>query len=271
MTIITRLRYEYLSTVDGTARNWPRSPVLRSILAACTAIDELQRICLMSMHGCLPAHICCRSSAQSLHSSRMWRTVWRPWPHGHSSVSVLLMAWRYARRLILPVRICVITELIALRTPACVVSMPLPGRTPSLKSSLPCLAFSHDSSQSPRIVRRIADFVVAISPSQDNGLSIAIGFQWPIIHLEKSTLASLIDAQTHRDQVDLEIWFYWFHKLANAMRCEFQLSQACISSDLLYINSGIILFRDSLILIQHALISLPISWSHNNLLRDRGH
>ena len=110
-----------------------------------------------------------------------------------------------------------------------------------------------------------------ITPSQDNGLSIAIGFQWPIIHLEKSTLASLIDAQTHRDQVDLDIWFYWFHKLANAMRCEFQLSQACISSDLLYVNSGIILFRDSLILIQHALISLPISWSHNNLLRDRGH
>ena len=54
---MTRLRYEYLSTVDGTGRNWPNSPDLNIILAACTAMDELQRICLMSMHGCLPAHI----------------------------------------------------------------------------------------------------------------------------------------------------------------------------------------------------------------------
>ena len=37
---------------------------------------------------------------------------------------------------------------IAMCMPSRVLSTPLPGRTPSLKSSLPCLAFSHDSSQS---------------------------------------------------------------------------------------------------------------------------
>ncbi|KAL4759196.1 uncharacterized protein BDW70DRAFT_140146 [Aspergillus foveolatus] len=36
--IITRLRYVYMSTVDGTARNCWSSPVLIIILAACTAM-----------------------------------------------------------------------------------------------------------------------------------------------------------------------------------------------------------------------------------------
>jgi hypothetical protein len=94
---------------------------------------------LMSTHGRLPAHILCLSSFQSLHSRRIWRTVCGPSPHWHWSVSTLLMAWRYARRLILPVRICVITELIALCVSLCSLSVFFPGRTPSLKSSLPCL------------------------------------------------------------------------------------------------------------------------------------
>jgi hypothetical protein len=86
VTVITLLRYVYLSTVDGTARNCSGSPVRRIILAACTAIDELQRMRLMSTHGSLPAHIWCRSSVQILHSKRAWRTVCRPKPHWHSSV-----------------------------------------------------------------------------------------------------------------------------------------------------------------------------------------
>jgi hypothetical protein len=93
----------------------------------------------------------CLSSVQSLHSRRMWRTVWGPWPHWHWSVS-LLIAWRYARRLILPVRICVTTELIALCASLCILRVSFPGRTPSLKSSLPCLAFSQNNSHSSLIV-----------------------------------------------------------------------------------------------------------------------
>jgi hypothetical protein len=54
---ITRRRYLYLSTVDGTARNCSRSPARRIIFAACTAIVELQSMRLMSTHGRLPAHI----------------------------------------------------------------------------------------------------------------------------------------------------------------------------------------------------------------------
>jgi len=46
--------------------------------------------------------------------------------------------------------------------PICVVSVLFPGRTPILKSSLPCLAASHDSSYSSLIVRRMLGFVVAI-------------------------------------------------------------------------------------------------------------
>ncbi|KAH7129641.1 hypothetical protein B0J13DRAFT_140877 [Dactylonectria estremocensis] len=68
-------------TVGGTARNCPSRPVLSSIFAACTVIDDLQRMLLMSTHGCLPAHISCRSSIQFLHSSRMCRTVCDPRPH----------------------------------------------------------------------------------------------------------------------------------------------------------------------------------------------
>jgi hypothetical protein len=69
-----------VSTVDGTAWNWPRSPVLIIIFAACTAIVGLQRIRLTSSHRGLPAHIWCRSSIQFPHSSRMCRTVCRPYP-----------------------------------------------------------------------------------------------------------------------------------------------------------------------------------------------
>mgnify|MGYP007007018782 CR=1 FL=1 len=45
-----RLRYVYVSTVDGTARNCPSSSVPGITLAVCTAIGGLQRTCLMSMH-----------------------------------------------------------------------------------------------------------------------------------------------------------------------------------------------------------------------------
>jgi hypothetical protein len=41
----------------GIAWNRRRSPVRIIILAACTAIDEQQRILLISMHGALPAYI----------------------------------------------------------------------------------------------------------------------------------------------------------------------------------------------------------------------
>lgn len=168
LAIITQC-HEYLSTVDGTFWNCSRSPVLIIIFAACTAIDELQRMRLVSMYGCLPAHIRFLSSIQSLHSSRMCRTVCGPYPHWQSPVSALLIEWRYARRLILPVRICVITELIALCVPMCVVSLSFPGQTPSLKSSLPCLAFSQDRSYSPFKDCRIVVFVVAISACNDSG------------------------------------------------------------------------------------------------------
>lgn len=50
----------YWSTVDKTARNCPRSPVLSIIL-------ELQRTRLMSTHGVLPTHIRRLSSTQFLH------------------------------------------------------------------------------------------------------------------------------------------------------------------------------------------------------------
>lgn len=41
LLIITRLRYVYASTVDGTGRNYSSSPVLIIIFAARTAINEL--------------------------------------------------------------------------------------------------------------------------------------------------------------------------------------------------------------------------------------
>lgn len=151
---------------------------------------------LMSMHGRLPAHIRCRSSIQFRHSRRMWRTVWRPWPHWHSSVSALLIVWRYARRPIFPVRICVIAELIALCVLACRVSMSFPGRTPRLKSSLPCLALSQDSSHSLFIVRRMVDFVVAISVWSDSGCgggpsTVRVSGSYPAAILAVRSAASL--------------------------------------------------------------------------------
>jgi len=151
---------------------------------------------LMSTHGRLPAHILCLSSVQSLHSRRIWRTVCGPSPHWHWSVSALLMAWRYARRLILPVRICVITELIALCVPLCVVSDPFLGRTLSLKSSLPCLAFSQDTSYSSLIVCRMVDFVVAVKVRSDSGSGCGSGFVcafrlWPAASLAARSATSL--------------------------------------------------------------------------------
>ena len=108
-----------------------QEPRLDHHLAPCIARkNELQRICLISTHGGLPAHIRDRSFAQFQHSWGICRTVWGPYPHWHLSVSVLL-AWRYARRLIFPVRICVMTELIALCVPMCVVSVCFPRWTPS--------------------------------------------------------------------------------------------------------------------------------------------
>lgn len=49
------------------------------------------------------------------------------------------------------------TKPMAICVPACVVSTSLPGRTATLKSSLPCSAF-----HSVRIVLRMMDFVVAV-------------------------------------------------------------------------------------------------------------
>lgn len=129
----------------------------------------------MSTHGCLPAHIRCRSSVQFRHSRITCRTVWGPYLHWHWSVSTLLMAWRYARKPILPVRICVMTELIALCVPICVGSVPFPGRTPILKSSLPCLAVSQAASHSSFIVWRMIGFVVAIRVLSDSGSDCGSG------------------------------------------------------------------------------------------------
>ena len=78
------------------------------------------------------------------------------------------MAWRYARRPILPVRICVMAELIALYMPMCVSSIAFPGLTSSLKSSLPCLAFSQAVSHSSLINRRMIDLVVAVSVRRES-------------------------------------------------------------------------------------------------------
>jgi hypothetical protein len=69
----------------------------------------------------------------------------------------------------LPVRICVIAELIALCAPTCVSRIAFPGRTPSLKSSLPCLHFSQAYSHSFLIARRIVDFEVAMGVRRESG------------------------------------------------------------------------------------------------------
>ncbi|OCK72701.1 hypothetical protein K432DRAFT_87251 [Lepidopterella palustris CBS 459.81] len=55
------------------------------------------------------------------------------------------MAWRYAYRPILPIRIYIMTKLTALCIPLCVLRVPLPGFTPSLCSCLPCLAASYNT------------------------------------------------------------------------------------------------------------------------------
>ena len=47
VTVVTRLRYVYLSTLDGTARSCSRSPARRIVLAACSTIDRLQMMRLM--------------------------------------------------------------------------------------------------------------------------------------------------------------------------------------------------------------------------------
>jgi hypothetical protein len=137
--------------VDGTAWNCPSSPVLKIILAACTANDGLQRIFLKSSAGFLPAHICCLSSVQFRHSRSMCCTVWHPRLHWHLSVSALSMVWRYARKPILPVRICVMTEPIALCAPRCILRALLPVFTLSLYSCLPCFATSHDVPVNPMV------------------------------------------------------------------------------------------------------------------------
>ena len=80
------------------------------------------------------------------------------------------------RRLILPVRVCVMTELIALCVPMCVLRSPFPGRTPSLKSSLPCLAFFHDTSHSSFIFWLIVAFVVAVKVRSDSGSGCGSAF-----------------------------------------------------------------------------------------------
>ncbi|KAF2184786.1 hypothetical protein K469DRAFT_780310 [Zopfia rhizophila CBS 207.26] len=85
------------------------------------------------------------------------------------------MACKYARRPILPVHICVITELIALCMPICVVSVPFPGRILSLKSSQLCLAFSQASFHSFLIFRRMIVFVVAVKIWSDSGLGCGSG------------------------------------------------------------------------------------------------
>ena len=87
---------------------------------------------------------------------------------GYLLASVLLIACRYARRLILLVRICVMTELIALCVSMYILRIAFPGRTPSLKSSLPCLATSQDSSHSSLIAWRIMD-LVAIRTCRESG------------------------------------------------------------------------------------------------------
>lgn len=137
----------------------------------------------MSTYGRLPAYIRCRSSVQFLYSRRIWRTVCGPSLHWHLSVSALLIACRYARRLILLVRIYVMTELIALCVLVCVVSIPFPGRTPSLKSL--CFAFFQDISYLSLIVWRIVVLVVAIRICRESGsgggLACAREFGlWPV-------------------------------------------------------------------------------------------
>lgn len=74
------------------------------------------------------------------------------------------------------------TKLMALCVPACVVSTSLPGRTATLKSSLPCLAF-----YSTRIVLRMMDFVVAMRACVFVLHSLTVGIAEDLLY--KSTLS----------------------------------------------------------------------------------
>lgn len=91
------------------------------------------------------------------------------YPQGHLSLSALSIECRYARRPILAIRICVITELMALYVPLCVSSVALPGLTPRRKSSFPCLAVSQDAFHSAFMVLRMADLAGAISARRCSG------------------------------------------------------------------------------------------------------
>ena len=130
------------------------------------------------------------------------------------------------------------TELIALCVPVCVVSTFFPGRTPSLKSSLPCLAVSQDSSHSSLIVRRMMDFVVAIRVRSDPGSAcgpgsaLAFGL-WPAASLAARSAASLPGAPAcagiHRSWIS--------HSWSRS------LSSARIASTRIYCPDGLLGFR----------------------------
>jgi hypothetical protein len=79
----------------------------------------------------------------SYHSTLCIEVLWMGLPGTAQGGPSLRSSWL----LVLPLS----TGLTALCVPICVESNPLAGRTPNLKSSLPCLAFSHDRSHSPYI------------------------------------------------------------------------------------------------------------------------
>src|SRR4051812_41824370 len=60
------------------------------------------------------------------------------------------------------------TELTALGVPMCNLRIPLPGFTPSLCSSLPCLASCHDASHSFLIFWQMAGLMVAVKIRSDS-------------------------------------------------------------------------------------------------------
>lgn len=93
------------------------------------------------------------------------------------TVSALLILWRYAPKLILPLHIYNITELIALYSPLYRSSVAFPGLTLSLKSSLLCLAVSYKAAYSARMVLRMIDFVGAMRIHRESG-SGASGSYW---------------------------------------------------------------------------------------------
>ena len=100
------------------------------------------------------------------------------------------------------VRICVIAEPIVLCVLAFKVTiMSFPKRTPRLNSSLPCLAISQDISHSLFIVRRIVDFVIAISVWSDldcggGSSTIRVSRSYPAAILIMRSAASLLDTPT---------------------------------------------------------------------------